>query len=110
MVSLLNGQPLSRGQGLQERVRGSQPGHAGSSNLKAPSKPPKIIDLSLQIQFRQGPENYLKFRFFPNNSLISKVIVNLRYIHSMITMGGDLQPGCLADRLLAGLGQPQINP
>jgi hypothetical protein len=25
-------------------------------------------------------------------------------------MGGDLQPGCLADRLLTGLGQPQINP
>ena len=23
--------------------------------------------------------------------------------------GGDLQPGCLADRLLTGLGQPQIN-
>ena len=22
-------------------------------------------------------------------------------------MGGDLQPGCLADRLLTGLGQPQ---
>jgi len=27
-----------------------------------------------------------------------------------ITMGGDLQPGCLADRLLTGLGQPQIKP
>jgi len=25
----------------------------------------------------------------------------------MVTMGGDLQPGCLADRLLTGLGQPQ---
>jgi len=24
--------------------------------------------------------------------------------------GGDLQPGCLGDRLLTGLGQPQINP
>ena len=30
--------------------------------------------------------------------------------HSMVTMGGDLQPGSLADRLLTGLGQPQINP
>jgi hypothetical protein len=29
---------------------------------------------------------------------------------TMITMGGDLQPGSLADRLLTGLGQPQINP
>jgi hypothetical protein len=28
----------------------------------------------------------------------------------MITMGGDLQPGCLDERLLTGLGQPQINP
>jgi len=29
---------------------------------------------------------------------------------TMITMGVDLQPSCLADRLLTGLGQPQINP
>ena len=29
---------------------------------------------------------------------------------TMVTMGGDLQPGCLADRLLTGLGQPQMNP
>jgi len=29
---------------------------------------------------------------------------------TMVTMGVDLQPGCLADRLLTGLGQPQINP
>jgi hypothetical protein len=29
---------------------------------------------------------------------------------TMVTMVGDLQPGCLADRLLTGLGQPQINP
>jgi len=29
---------------------------------------------------------------------------------TMVTMGGDLQPGCLADRLLTGLGQPRINP
>ena len=28
---------------------------------------------------------------------------------TMVTMGGDLQPGCLAGRLLTGLGQPQIN-
>jgi len=28
----------------------------------------------------------------------------------MVTMGGDLQPGCLANQLLTGLGQPQINP
>jgi hypothetical protein len=29
---------------------------------------------------------------------------------TMVTMGGDLQPGCLADRPLTGLGQLQINP
>ena len=29
---------------------------------------------------------------------------------TMVTIGGDLQPGCLADWLLTGLGQPQINP
>eukprot|EP00983_Pelagomonas_calceolata_P072320 1151672-Pelagomonas_calceolata.AAC.3 len=27
----------------------------------------------------------------------------------MVTMGGDLQPGRLADRLVAGLCQPKIN-
>ena len=31
-------------------------------------------------------------------------------LDTMVTMGGDLQPGCLADWLLTGLGQPQINP
>ena len=29
---------------------------------------------------------------------------------TMVAMGVDLQPGSLADRLLTGLGQPQINP
>ena len=29
---------------------------------------------------------------------------------TMVTMGGDLQPGCFADRLLTGLDQPHINP
>eukprot|EP00983_Pelagomonas_calceolata_P050902 1142190-Pelagomonas_calceolata.AAC.1 len=29
---------------------------------------------------------------------------------TMVTMGGDLQPGRLADRLVAGLCQPKINP
>ena len=33
-----------------------------------------------------------------------------RSMVTMVTMGGDLQPGCLADRLLTGLDQPQINP
>ena len=33
-----------------------------------------------------------------------------RTVAAMVTMGGDLQPGCLADRLLTGLGQPQISP
>eukprot|EP00983_Pelagomonas_calceolata_P024144 759181-Pelagomonas_calceolata.AAC.6 len=28
----------------------------------------------------------------------------------MVTMGGDLQPGRLADRLLAGLSQPDSQP
>ena len=27
---------------------------------------------------------------------------------TIVTTGDDLQPGCLADRLLTGLGQPQI--
>ena len=29
---------------------------------------------------------------------------------TMVTMGDDLQPGCLADHLLTGLGQPLIDP
>ena len=35
---------------------------------------------------------------------------NTKNLIIMVTIGGDLQPGCLADRLLTGLGQPQINP
>ena len=34
----------------------------------------------------------------------------MKTITTMVTIGGDLQPGCLADRLLTGLGQPQTNP
>jgi hypothetical protein len=37
-------------------------------------------------------------------------IVQVMNVLTMVTMGGDLQPGCLGDRLLTGLGQPQINP
>jgi len=33
---------------------------------------------------------------------------NRRLNQTIVTMGGDLQPGCLADRLLTGLGQPHI--
>jgi hypothetical protein len=29
---------------------------------------------------------------------------------TMVIMGDGLQPGCLADRLLTALGQPQIYP
>ena len=32
-----------------------------------------------------------------------------RRFDTMVTRGGDFQPGCSADRLLTGLGQPQIN-
>ena len=28
---------------------------------------------------------------------------------TMVTLGGDLEPGCLADALLAGLGQSQMS-
>jgi len=60
--------------------------------------------------------NYLIFNFlmthysvklFFGQVLSSKCVFQ---VPSMVTMGGDLQPGCLADRLLTGLGQPQINP
>ena len=37
-------------------------------------------------------------------------VMNVLTMVTLVTMGGDLQPGCLADRLLTGLGQPQINP
>jgi hypothetical protein len=40
----------------------------------------------------------------------SCIIVITQSSRIMVTIGGDLQPGCLADRLLTGLGQPQINP
>jgi hypothetical protein len=37
-------------------------------------------------------------------------VLGSKHTFTMVTMGGDLQPGSLADRLLTGLGQPQINP
>jgi len=42
--------------------------------------------------------------------LISFSVIPPSTMVTMVTIGGDLQPGCLADRLLTGLGQPQINP
>jgi hypothetical protein len=39
-----------------------------------------------------------------------RIALAVRRVPTMVTIGGDLQPGCLADRLLTGLGQPQINP
>ena len=47
-----------------------------------------------------------EFRYFWG---LGKVRVRVTMV-TMVTIGGDLQPGCLADRLLTGLGQPQINP
>ena len=46
LVPLLSGQPLT-GDRAPRTGQGSQPGHAGSSISKAPSKPLKIINLSL---------------------------------------------------------------
>jgi hypothetical protein len=45
-------------------------------------------------------------------ALKSPIIRTLvKYPKNMVTIGGDdFQPGCLADRLLTGLGQPQTNP
>ena len=39
----------------------------------------------------------------------TRALVSVSASATMVTMGGDLQPGCLADRLLTGLGQPAIN-
>eukprot|EP00983_Pelagomonas_calceolata_P037681 1136464-Pelagomonas_calceolata.AAC.7 len=36
--------------------------------------------------------------------------LDLYLAEAMVTMGGDLQPGRLADRLVAGLCQPKMNP
>jgi hypothetical protein len=50
------------------------------------------------------------FTFFSCTMLLGKKCLLLLTMVTMVTMGGDLQPGCLADRLLTGLGQPQIYP
>jgi hypothetical protein len=63
MVSLLSGQPLNWGQGLQKRVGGLQPGHAGSSFSKLPSKPLKIIFITLNL-VRRGPRELLRILVF----------------------------------------------
>ena len=51
------------------------------------------------MNLQELKRNVQNFWLFANQSMVT-----------MVTMGGDLQPGCLADRLLTGLGQPQINP
>jgi hypothetical protein len=38
------------------------------------------------------------------------IILNNAQMVTIVTIGDDIQPGCLADRLLTGLGEPQINP
>ena len=43
-------------------------------------------------------------------AFVAVVVTVSLALQTMVTMGGDLQPGCLADRLLTGLGQPQIIP
>jgi hypothetical protein len=60
---------------------------------------------------------WMRTRMPSSSSGIMPRRLDLRHHHdvastmvTMITMGGDLQPGSLADRLLTGLGQPQINP
>ena len=44
------------------------------------------------------------------NSRLATFSASAGSMVTMVTRGGDLQPGSLADRLLTGLGQPQINP
>ena len=39
-----------------------------------------IFNISLEIQFGEGPENIKRFCYWPKNDLISEVIVNPRYI------------------------------
>jgi len=41
---------------------------------------------------------------------VRRPVISTAAALTMVTMGGDLKPGCLADRLLTGLGHPQINP
>ena len=50
-----------------------------------------------------------KPRMIGGQFVVVRVGVHQLSVSPMVTMGGDLQPGCLADRLLTGLGQPQIN-
>jgi hypothetical protein len=59
------------------------------------------------VQFKVGIKFCQKEVQLLNEALVLLIVKNK---DTMVTMGGDLQPGCLADRLLTGLGQPQINP
>ena len=62
----------------------------------------------MPIQGLQGLQNNVKVTslYMPQRASQRKLGKGV----TRVTMGGDLQPGSLADRLLTGLGQPQINP
>ena len=74
---------------------------------------PVLLSTLIRSQFQAKPATFLipiDFSFL----FAVEELYGTRYqsgsFSLMVTMGGDLQLGCLADRLLTGLGQPQINP
>jgi len=54
--------------------------------------------------------HYCTLPFWPSGVRLCHLLCGFTSLVTKVTMGGDLQPGCLADRLLTGLSQPQINP
>ena len=63
---------------------------------------PSLSSLSLSL--------FLSLSFLWGALSSMKVLTMRGSMVTKVTMGGDFQPDCLADRLLTGLGQPQIYP
>eukprot|EP00983_Pelagomonas_calceolata_P134730 1162088-Pelagomonas_calceolata.AAC.2 len=57
---------------------------------------------------RVFPGVYSQLSMFLLMNTISKF--HFKVPNGKVTMGGDFQTGCLADRLVAGLSQPVMNP
>jgi hypothetical protein len=88
-------------------VSSERPHTMGSLAIVSSERPHTMGSLAIVSSERPHTMGSLAIVFSErlHTTMVKKVIMVI-----VVTMGGDLQPGCLADRLLTGLGQPQINP
>jgi len=78
-VPLLSSQPFSWGLRLQEQGQGVHTGALGAHFENHPQNHYELLIHHFKFSSERAPRTTKIFRFLPNNYLISKVIVNIRY-------------------------------